>query len=208
MEELLEQYAKLLTRVDDWFSSCIPQFPDAISCGHGCSSCCRGLFDITLLDAFFLRRGFDKLSEEVRRAVQSCAEKRVSTVSEIWPEFVPPFLLNVRPEEEWPEVLIEDDETPCVLLDTNGLCLVYDYRPLTCRLHGLPLVDVTGEIMDDAWCTLNFTGQNPLVLNGLWFDFAELFRMETLLIGEFNTLVTGLPSAQLDTLIPAALLIP
>ena len=104
-------------------------------------------------------------------------------------------------------MLTEDDETPCVLLDSDGLCLVYDHRPLTCRLHGLPLVDVTGEIMDDAWCTLNFIGQDPLVLTGLRFDFKELFRMETHLIREFNTFVTGFPTTQFDTLIPAALLV-
>jgi hypothetical protein len=61
--------------------------------------------------------------------------------------------------------------------------------------------------MDDEWCTLNFNGQDPLVLTGLRGDFAEIFRRETVLLGVFNALVAGSPTAQLDTLIPAAFLV-
>lgn len=208
MEELLERYTKLLAKVDDWFSACLSLLPDAISCRQGCSHCCRGLFDITLLDAALLKTGFNLLPQAVQAAITEKAAVRVKGVQEIWPEFVPPFLLNVRPEEEWPEVLVEDDETPCVLLGSGGLCLVYDHRPLTCRLHGLPQVDVAGEIMDDAWCSLNFQLQDPLVLAGLRGDFINIFRKETTLLAEFNALVTGFPTAQFDTLIPAVLLFP
>jgi Fe-S-cluster containining protein len=207
MEEILASYRDLLAEVDRWFASCLSRFPDDIACGRGCSSCCRGLFDITLLDAHFLRRGFDQLPEEIRRAVFDRAGKCLSTVREIWPEFAPPFILNNHPEEEWRQIMPEVDTTPCVLLGSDGLCLIYDYRPLTCRLHGLPQIDSSGEVMDDVWCSLNFTGRDPLLLTGLRADFAELYRRETVLLGKFNALVAGSPTAQLDTLIPAAVLV-
>jgi Fe-S-cluster containining protein len=206
MDELLERYGKLLARVDDWFSICISRFPDEISCGRGCAACCRGLFDITLLDALLLRRGFDKFPEAVRLDLLSRAEKRLSKIRESWPEFAPPFILNNRPEKEQVVVMSEEDETPCVLLGVDGLCLLYDYRPLTCRLHGLPLIDRSGEVMEDAKCTLNFPLQDPLTATGLRGDFEEIFRTETFLVAEFNDLLTGIPTAELDTLIPAALL--
>jgi Fe-S-cluster containining protein len=204
MEEILASYRDLLAEVDRWFAACLSRFPDDIACGRGCSSCCRGLFDITLLDAHFLRRGFDQLPEEVRRDVFDRAGKCLSTVREIWPEFAPPFILNNHSEEEWVQL---DNETPCVLLGSDGRCLLYDYRPLTCRLHGLPLLDLSGEMLDDLWCTLNFPEQNPLILPELRGNFTELFHRETVLLGEFNALVAGSPTAQLDTLIPAALLV-
>ena len=204
MEAILEKYGELLVRVDEWFSSCRSRFPDEIACGRECSACCRGLFDITLLDALFLRRGFDNLPEDVRRSVLLRAEERLGRIRETWPEFAPPYILNSRPEEEWDQI---DNDNPCVLLGSDGLCLVYDHRPLTCRLHGLPHIDSSGEVMDDAWCSLNFQSQDPLVLTGLRGDFTEIFRRETILVGEFNALLTGFPTAQIDTLIPAALLI-
>ncbi len=100
----------------------------------------------------------------------------------------------------------EEDESPCVLLDPQGLCLLYEYRPLTCRLHGLPLVERSGEVMDESSCSLNFSGEDPLTVAGLQGDFQELFRRETLLIAQCSAELTGMPTTDQDTLIPAALL--
>lgn len=206
MDELLSQYRRLLAEVDRWFASCLERFPDDIACARGCSSCCRGLFDITLLDAALLRSGFDLLPAEQRTALAALAASRIGSVRTVWPAFAPPYLLNDYPEEERPHVMPEDDETPCVLLDSGGFCILYEHRPLTCRLHGLPMVDRSGEVLHDEWCTLNFTGSDPLAETGLRGEFAELIREETALLGRFNLLVAGAPTAQLDTLIPAVLL--
>lgn len=207
MEEILTQYATLLARVDEWFSGCISQFPGEIACGKGCSACCRGLFDITLLDAQFLRRGFELLPEGIRCNVLHRAEKRLSTIRASWPEFAVPFILNCRPDEEWAEVMPDDDETPCVLLGPDGLCSIYNYRPMTCRLHGLPLIDVSGETMEDEWCPLNFTGHDPLLRENLRYDFLDIFQRESLLIRKLTTLLFPITLAEMDTLIPTALLL-
>jgi Fe-S-cluster containining protein len=207
MEQLLTRYAELLAGVDRWFAGCAARYQEQIACARGCSHCCRGLFDITLLDAALLRSGFKLLPLDVRKVIAEKAAARIEGIRNIWPEFGPPYLLNSHPEEEWDRVMPEDDETPCVLLGTDGLCLLYDYRPLTCRLHGLPLVDRSGEVMDDGWCPLNFPAQDPLDAAGLRGGFAKLFRKETALLSLYNALAAGLPTAQLDTLIPAALLI-
>jgi hypothetical protein len=61
--------------------------------------------------------------------------------------------------------------------------------------------------MENAWCTLNFPSQDPQTAMGLRGDFEEIFRTETILVAEFNELLTGIPTTQLDTLVPAALLI-
>ena len=208
MEELLERYGKLLSKVDHWFAACLSRFPDEIACGRGCSECCRSLFDITLLDAMLLRRGLDRLPDTLREDVLRKAEARVSDLGQVWPEFSHPYILNCYPEEKWEEVLSDAaDETPCVLLGEDGHCLLYDFRPMTCRLHGLPQVDISGEVMDDAWCTKNFTTQDPLSQAGLRGEFVDIFRTETSLIAAFNELMTGIPTTKLDTLISAALLV-
>ncbi len=207
MEEVLQRYRELLGEVDRWFADSAARYPDQIACAGGCSSCCRGLFDITLLDAASLRSGFHLLPETLRTEILRKGKARIEGIRTFWPEFVPPYLLNVRPPEEWDQIMPEEDETPCVLLDDNGRCTLYDFRPMTCRLHGLPLVDLTGEVMDDSFCSLNFPDQKPHNLVGLRGAFQEQFLKETLLIAEFTELLTGKATAQLDTLIPAALLV-
>lgn len=205
MNTLLDRYGELLGEVDAWFQRCLEQHPEMIACRNGCSECCRGLFDITLLDAFYLRRGFDKLPEPIKTAIEKGASRRLELLSQVNPAFVEPWLLNGIPEDDWDALMPEEDGTPCLLLSKNGGCLVYDFRPMTCRLNGIPLIDVSGEAFFDEWCTLNFTGEEPRDLEELRFGFTELFARELLLFQELVRLLTGTARNEVDLFIPAAI---
>jgi Fe-S-cluster containining protein len=207
LKEILEKYGELLRKVDDWFAGCAGLHPSSIRCRNGCSECCRALFDITLLDAFYLKSGFDRLDPAIKGSVLVKARERLVSLQELWPDFAEPFILNYRPEEEWEILMPEDDESPCPLLGEDGTCPLYDFRPMTCRLHGLPLVDFSGEVLHDEWCTLNFSGRNPLELKDIRWEFNELFRKELLIFREFAMSLLNKPFNELDTFIPTALLI-
>jgi len=205
--ELLARYRELLKEVDTWFSQCSLVAGEQISCQRGCSACCRGLFDITLLDARLLRDGFEQLDTANKQMIKAAARQSIATIRTIWPDFDQPYLFNSYPEEEWDLVMPEEDENPCPLLGKNGLCLVYDSRPMTCRLNGIPMVDTSGEILFDEWCSLNFTSVDPLLIKGLRFHFNEIFTQEQLLFREFTRRLFSKAFNELDTIIPAAVLI-
>lgn len=204
---LLGRYRELLTEVDDWHAHCTLVVHDQISCRRGCSACCRGLFDVTLLDACLLQDGFTSLPVQRQLQITDRATQRITAVRAFWTDFSVPFLLNCYPEEQWDQAMPDDDETPCPLLDEQGDCLLYDSRPMTCRLHGIPLVDVSGELLFDEWCSLNFTTSNPLEMAALQAPFNDIFKHEQLLFREFTTMLLGRPFNELDTMIPAALLL-
>lgn len=205
--ELLDRYGSLLREVDAWFLACMKQHPDQINCCDGCSACCRGLFDITLLDAFYLKQGFDALPSSQKHILRQEASARLEGLSQINPLFKEPWLLNSIPEDEWEELMPEDDETPCLLLSDAGACLVYDHRPMTCRLNGIPLIDVSGEELFDEWCTMNFVQKDPRLLDSLRFRFNELFTRELMLFREFTDILSGVPRNEIDLFIPAAVLL-
>jgi Fe-S-cluster containining protein len=207
MAETIIKYRALLGEIDAWYRRSMERYPQLIACQSGCSECCRSLFDITLLDAYVLKQGFDELPQELKQKVLGKCRDRLERMRESWPEFDHPYLLNHRPEEEWSALMPEDDETPCVLLGDDGRCLVYESRPMTCRLHGLPMLDLSGEVMHDEWCTLNFPGTDPLELDGLRAPFDELIRREVALIRDFTGELLHKRLSQLDTFIPAAPLI-
>jgi Fe-S-cluster containining protein len=205
MKTILDAYGTLLAEVDGWFHRCLERYPDDIACASGCSSCCRGLFDITLLDALYLQRGFAQLSESQQAVLRHAAEQRLIPLSAINPAFVSPWLLNGLPEEEWDDLMPEEDEVPCVLLTEDGRCLLYGYRPMTCRLNGIPLIDLSGEEFFDEWCTLNFMSGDPRQLSDLKFAFMDLFARELLLFQELLKGLTGTARNEVDLFIPAAL---
>lgn len=207
MNELLERYGALLGEVDTWFQHCLEQHPELIACRNGCSECCRGLFDITLLDAFYLKSGFDKLPESEKTKIVRAASRRLESLSLVNPEFVEPWLLNGIPEDDWDVLMPEEDETPCLLLSETGGCLVYDHRPMTCRLNGIPLIDISGEELFDEWCTLNFIEEDPRPLADLRFGFNDLFARELLMFRELVTNLTGSAQNEVDLFIPAAIVI-
>ncbi|MDD2500369.1 MAG: YkgJ family cysteine cluster protein [Geobacter sp.] len=204
---ILNRYQELLFEVDTWFTGCSLVAGNQIACQRGCSACCRGLFDITLLDARLLRDGFEQLPQNVQQVVLAAAQQNIAGIRNRWPDFDQPYLFNSYPEEEWDLVMPEEDETPCPLLGQDGLCLVYKHRPMTCRLNGIPMVDTSGEILFDEWCSLNFIDVDPLKMQELRFRFNDIFTQEQLLFREFSRRLFGKPFNELDTVIPAAVLI-
>lgn len=203
---LIGAYRALLGEIDTWFESCLQAAPPgSLACRKGCSACCRGLFDITLLDAFLLREGFALLPGDVREQVLARCRARLEGLRQRWPQLQPPYLLNALPDDSWQE-MPEGDETPCPLLGDGGLCLIYAFRPMTCRLHGLPNIDLSGEDFSTDLCTLHPGDPHTLPDTILRWRFREIFTREIDLLRAFSLQLTGTPSCDMDTFIPLALL--
>lgn len=200
----VNSYRQLLNEIDGWFTACLQAGGSTISCRGGCSACCKALFDITLLDAWLLKDAFAGLAPDVQTQVLDRCQPRLTELRGRWPQLSHPYLLNALPEEEWLS-MPEEDQTPCPLLDENGYCLVYAARPMTCRLHGLPNVDISGEDFEGTVCTLH--AGNPLELpeQVIRWRFREVFSQEVGLFQNFTKELTGHPLTELDTFIPLAL---
>jgi len=202
---VLLEYGQLLGEIDTWFDGCAARYPEQVACRKGCHACCRGLFDITLLDAALLQQGFLALPATSRRNILTRCRQRLASLQQRWPEFDAPWILNRLPSDEWQE-MPEEDTTPCPLLADSGLCLVYNHRPMTCRLHGLPNIDASGEDFSTTLCSLN-EAIGELAPEGLRWSFRTLFTRELALFGHFTRMLTGTPLQEFDTFIPTALLI-
>jgi len=198
---VLATYRSLLEEIDTWFNRCQASFPELISCRKACSGCCRGLFDITLMDAALLRQGFEQLPATHQRQVSARCESRAAELLQRWPQLSTTWILNQLPEQEW-QKMPEDDPTPCPFLANASECLVYPYRPMICRLHGLPNIDTSGEDFSGAICSLNFRGVDPHSFEDLRWHFHEVFSSEIALFEEFSRRLCGRPLRELDTFIP------
>ena len=203
---LLGQYQQLLEELDSWFAGCIEQFPEQIECNKGCNACCRGLFEISLLDAALLQHGFQQLDAAAQQVVQRKAQSRKLKLQQQWPELQHPYILNQLPHSDW-ENMPEDDASPCPLLDENGLCLTYQHRPMLCRQHGLPNIDSSGEIFQADYCNLNFPASDATEREQLRYRFRKLYTREFDLLGEFSAQIFGRQNLEIETFIPLALLI-
>ncbi len=85
-------------------------------------------------------------------------------------------------EERFDEICDAQSDARCVALSDDGSCLIYDHRPLICRLHGLPMYDPTTSRDCGGACDLNFPPYDLESKPALHFAHADFVRRETELL--------------------------
>jgi Fe-S-cluster containining protein len=142
-----ENYKSILQQADLHFAAVMESQPQNLQCGAGCSLCCYGLFEIGSGDVPVIAEGLEAMHPLRRRKV-------IRRALEIVERSAHPNLRECSAAEK--EAFFDRTQaTPCPNLDENGLCLMYEHRPLVCRTFGLPLRDGRKYIGDI--CELNFT---------------------------------------------------
>jgi Fe-S-cluster containining protein len=159
--ELVESDRALVREVDAAVGEGERRASAHFACRPGCTPCCIGPFDITVMDAARLTAGLAELSrvDPVRAAaVQGRAETA-------WKQLVSSF-----PGDTASGVLNDDDMAresfferhsalPCPALDPlSGWCDLYSWRPLSCRTFGGPMR--AGDVLLPP-CELCFRKASP-----------------------------------------------
>jgi Fe-S-cluster containining protein len=174
----MEQHARFLSDMTEWFCRVRGNHSDRMRCGRGCALCCHGLFDISFADALLLAAGFARLDHEARDAVFTRAAAIQANILRHEPGLDPPYFVGKLPEGRV-DAIVEGSGSPrCPFLGDENECLVYASRPLACRLEGIPMVDAADGLFGD-WCELNFTsGIPPEALEGLKQDYYAIQAAE------------------------------
>lgn len=173
----MEDYRKFLARADAWYQGVRGKHPDRVTCGKGCRDCCLGLFDVTLLDGDLLREGLALADPETRRDIESRAQAILSRLRSTWPGLG--GTLEGWTESEIDELSDALGAVECPVLGPSGECRLYAHRPLTCRLSGVPVVDLSGEKVYPegcAKCTLAAADTPRLDCQKLRRDERKLLR--------------------------------
>ena len=146
--------AKLVQIVDAAFADAARRSGDWLVCKPGCTQCCHGVFEITLLDALRLREGIKGLRERDPQRAQRVLARAVEAVERLSPDFPGDVETGILDGDEEAFERFADDE-PCPALDPEtGCCDVYEARPITCRVFGPPIKQEGGL----AVCELCYHG--------------------------------------------------
>jgi Fe-S-cluster containining protein len=173
MHPVAERYRAILERLDRWFELTAQRHPGVIPCRAGCSACCHGPFDISVADTLLLREGIEGLSPAELDNVRQRATALLARIRELAPEWGPPYDIADLGEERFDRIVETLADAPCPLLDERGACLVYQSRPLVCRLIGLPMMTAEGEILENA-CPIQEQFPAYALLDPQLFDFGAL----------------------------------
>lgn len=157
--------ASLIQIVDASLAEAARRAGPWLACRPSCTQCCYGAFAINALDAQRLRTGMAALrasNPAGAHAIETRARAWLATHAADFPGNPETGTLGTSEEDQ---EKFEDyaNDTPCPALDpATGLCGVYEWRPMTCRVFGPP-VRMAGA--DDTeplgHCELCFTGATP-----------------------------------------------
>ena len=146
----MDEYRQLLSQVDAWYRSVKEQHPDQVPCAKGCRDCCIGLFDVSLADRDLLREGMAVADPALRKDIEARAAVLISRLRAIAPDLGD--TLDGWSAEEIDDLCDEAGDVECPVLGREGDCRLYDHRPLTCRMSGVPVVDLSGKPVFPEGC--------------------------------------------------------
>lgn len=149
MHPAARAYLDLLARVDRWFADAAARHPGIVPCKAGCSACCHGPFDISMADALLLREGLARLPATERERVRERSRALLSRLQAAEPGWGPPWDPAELGDQRFDALTERFAAEPCPLLNTGGECVGYEFRPLVCRIIGMPMITPDGAILEN-----------------------------------------------------------
>jgi Fe-S-cluster containining protein len=141
LEVYFDKYKALVDQVDAVFQRVQAEHDDCVRCQVGCSDCCHAIFDLSLIEALYIKARFDEVfkdNDSERALIIERANAADRAVYRLKRQAFKDYE-NGRPEAEILEEMAAK-RIRCPLLDAEDRCVLYSHRPLTCRLYGIPTV--------------------------------------------------------------------
>jgi Fe-S-cluster containining protein len=133
---------KLIQIVDAALAEAMRKSGEWVVCRPGCTQCCIGVFAINQLDAMRLRRGLEELESRAPQRAAAIRRRVRESVVRLSAEFPGDPATGILGNTEEARERFEEfgNDEPCPLLDPQtGLCELYEFRPMTCRVFGPPV---------------------------------------------------------------------
>ncbi|GFH62711.1 MAG: conserved hypothetical protein [Candidatus Desulfovibrio kirbyi] len=138
LSEIFTRYEAIRNDADTLFEKIRAAHPDRVLCREGCGDCCHALFDLSLVEAMYVKRAFEQAFAHgpQRSAILARASETDRALTRLKRGFFQKEK-NGLPQEK---ILACAAQTrlSCPLLDANARCLLYEARPITCRIYGVP----------------------------------------------------------------------
>ncbi len=131
------QYEALSQAADQVFEKVRAEFPQCVKCERECADCCHALFDLTLIEALYINDRFmTRFKDEERAAALEKANRADRKIHQLKRD----AYRELQAGKDEGDILAElaAEKVRCPLLNDQDLCELYDHRPITCRLYGIP----------------------------------------------------------------------
>ena len=137
LKEHFVKYRATVAMIDKIFERVKNEFPKEVFCREKCSDCCYAIFDVTIIEALYINHKFkEQFSGAEKQKIIDNASKTDRVLAKL--------KRNIQKELQQGKNEVEllakmgKERVRCPLLGENDLCIMYDSRPITCRIYGIP----------------------------------------------------------------------
>ena len=132
------KYETLVQGVEKSIKQIRESHPDGIRCIQQCSDCCYAVFDLSLIESVYINYHFyQSLDKEKQEQVLERAEGADRKFYRIKRQLHKMMVQQNKKEEEALQ-LMAAERVRCPFLNESDLCDLYESRPVTCRVYGVP----------------------------------------------------------------------
>ncbi len=135
------EYEKLAALADKIFERVKNEYPKNYKCEITCCDCCYALFDIGFVEALYINHHFNEKFKEEKERRESIIEKANKADRVIYKLKKKSYKEVFENKKDENEIVLNMslERIKCPLLNEENKCDLYEYRPIICRLYGIPI---------------------------------------------------------------------
>ncbi len=164
-------YELLVDKAEAAFHNVKEKYSDYVKCELHCSDCCNAVFGVFLIEALYIREHFEEIKEDQKLEVlerSRLADQAIEGLHE--------KLKTFEDDPGMQAYTLARERIRCPLLDDNDECVLYQKRPITCRVYGIP-TKIHGKTRACGKATFKNGETYPILdLDGVYRDMYILSR--------------------------------
>ncbi len=133
IDDLFSKYVNVARKADILFKTIKEKYSLSVLCRLHCCDCCHAVFGVFPIEAAYINYHFNKLDRKIRRDVLRRAEKAEAEMLKAKDK------LKVFEDDPKMKVFgLGKQRIRCPLLQDSEECVLYEKRPIICRIYGVP----------------------------------------------------------------------
>lgn len=204
IEDFFLKYENIARKADFLFKTIQEKYSLSVTCHICCCDCCYAIFGVFPVEAAYLNYHFSRLDRKIKRDVLRRAEKADDEMLKVKD--------RLRVFDDKPQMKVfglGKQRVRCPFLTDKKECVLYEKRPIICRIYGVPYSLKDGEKENSYVCSIsNF--QEKVAYPTVKLDklYNELVKLSKELLTEGGTPIAKLNKADLMLPLSRVLRIP
>ena len=164
-------YELLVDKAEAAFHKVKELHNDCVKCELHCSDCCNAVFGVFLVEALYIREHFEHINEDQKKEVIERAIEADKAIEDLQKK-----LSTFEDDPRMQAYTLSRERIRCPLLDNKDECVLYQKRPITCRVYGIP-TKIHGKTRACGKATFKNGETYPILdLDGVYRDMYILSR--------------------------------